>query len=407
MTGKKWISEAIHEDEIKPFRLNLIEANVGAGKTTWALDYLLRKQAEAAAQEHDDDSHSQNTLFLIDTKNAQHQLLHRADNEFVDEDALWKKIASDEYAFFDRKHLKGKVVVMTYAKAAKIKLEVKDFGATFKYIICDEIHNLFNFEIYDLDQTDTNLHKLAENVLRDLIDRGVIVIGITATPRILYEKKLPIVKITVDEGVRSYETKLTKKTRQIDSIIDSLPSTNKKALIYTTFVRDMIKIEEKLGPRAIAIFSPNCKTHHMNETQKKARDYLLEKQEFPPDYDYVIINASCGTSINIFGQIDVVIIDHSNEDIVTQVRGRYRKDLDLLYVKDKSAPLVIPDAFLNVPLDTDEQKLLCENLNWRDEQGHPAGFTKLKNRLKKEGNYDVIELPRENNIRRKMIVPVR
>ena len=37
MTGNKWLSEAVHMDEFSPGTMNLVQAPVGSGKTTWAL----------------------------------------------------------------------------------------------------------------------------------------------------------------------------------------------------------------------------------------------------------------------------------------------------------------------------------------------------------------------------------
>ena len=37
MIGSKWISEAVHMDEFSLGTMNLVQAPVGSGKTTWAL----------------------------------------------------------------------------------------------------------------------------------------------------------------------------------------------------------------------------------------------------------------------------------------------------------------------------------------------------------------------------------
>ena len=37
LTGNKWLSQAVHMDEIIPGAMNLVHAPVGSGKTTWAL----------------------------------------------------------------------------------------------------------------------------------------------------------------------------------------------------------------------------------------------------------------------------------------------------------------------------------------------------------------------------------
>lgn len=73
----------------------------------------------------------------------------------------------------------------------------------------------------------------------------------------------------------------------------------------------------------------------MTEEQYAARDYILQKEEIPPQYDLFIFNASCETSINIRGQVDYFIAHTTKPTSITQARGRYRGDLETLYVFDK------------------------------------------------------------------------
>lgn len=42
-SGNKMVIRRINEDELKIGVLNMITANTGCGKTTWAVDYLMRK----------------------------------------------------------------------------------------------------------------------------------------------------------------------------------------------------------------------------------------------------------------------------------------------------------------------------------------------------------------------------
>ena len=49
----------------------------------------------------------------------------------------------------------------------------------------------------------------------------------------------------------------------------------------------------------------------MNEEQFKTRKYILENEVVTPDYDQLIFNASCETTINLYGKMDYMIV-HSN-----------------------------------------------------------------------------------------------
>ena len=64
------------------------------------------------------------------------------------------------------------------------------------------------------------------------------------------------------------------------------------------------KTANRIGIRAIAIWSINNTEHPMNDEQKRVRDYILSHAALPDEYDMVIINASSETSINIFSPID-------------------------------------------------------------------------------------------------------
>lgn len=63
MIGEKYLSEAVHAEEIKAGQLNLVKANTGAGKTYWALNVL--------AQEVENRNEM---LYLIDTINGGKQI---------------------------------------------------------------------------------------------------------------------------------------------------------------------------------------------------------------------------------------------------------------------------------------------------------------------------------------------
>jgi len=75
----------------------------------------------------------------------------------------------------------------------------------------------------------------------------------------------------------------------------------------------------------------------MTDRQLSIGQYILDNEAIPGDIDILIMNASFGTCINIYGKVDKIIIDDSDEDIVIQARGRYRDDLNMLYRKDKNA----------------------------------------------------------------------
>ena len=93
------------------------------------------------------------------------------------------------------------------------------------------------------------------------------------------------------------------------------------------------------------------------------REHLLEYESVPPEYDILIINASCETAINIRSHMDYFIVHNANPTHITQARGRYRDNLDTLYLLDKEkGSVIIPESFLNRKLFKEEKAALIAEL---------------------------------------------
>ena len=88
----------------------------------------------------------------------------------------------------------------------------------------------------------------------------------------------------------------------------------------------------------------------MTEEQYAARAYILQNEEIPTQYDLFIFNGSCETSINIRGHVDYFIAHTTMPTHITQSRGRYRGDLETLYVFDHDCaePITVPEEFLDI-----------------------------------------------------------
>ena len=124
----------------------------------------------------------------------------------------------------------------------------------------------------------------------------------------------------------------------------------------------------------------------MNNKQLEALSYLIEKEEVPPMYDLFIMNASCETAINIRSHMDYFIVHNTNETHITQARGRYRGNLDTLYLLDKEKGTIhLPPTFLNRPLFKEDKKALREALNITDDNGRFITWEKLFQLLKASG----------------------
>ncbi|WP_425756633.1 DEAD/DEAH box helicase family protein [Ihubacter sp. rT4E-8] len=385
MIGEKYLSEAVHAEEIKAGQLNLVKAPVGAGKTTWALNTL----AEEVTDKH-------RMVYLIDTVNGKQQLLRNENTTFYDRD--WQEIVNSGIVYFGEK----KVVVMTYAKFGVLAEKYPKFGFDFELILCDEIHNLIRFNTFTQNNpNDKRWHAIAKKRIEEIILKSAKtkVIGLSATPdRAEKAFSAPVHRITVDKEVREFETKAEYNYSNLEYLIESMPK-GKVGLVYVARITQMKRLVEMIkakGLHCVAVWSINNKDNPMTEEQLAARDYIINQEQLPPDYDVVIINASSETSINIRGKIDYIVIHTTEEEVRTQVRGRYRDDLEELYLYDKES-LEVPEEFLNVPLFKEDKDALCEILRRTDEFKRLVKWTKTKEKLLEEG-YEITE-KRYNNRR--------
>ncbi len=81
-----------------------------------------------------------------------------------------------------------------------------------------------------------------------------------------------------------------------------------------------------------------------------------------------------------------------DEDVVTQARGRYRGNLDYLYVyRQDLSSIVIPDDYLDIPLFAEDKKCLSHELNILNADGRLCMWPTIKAMLPGSG-YQVSEL---------------
>lgn len=377
MIGNKWLSEAIHTDEFQKGFLNLVYAPVGSGKTTWALNVL----AETV-------SNKNKMLYLIDTTNGKEQILEHHSTQHFTKD--WLYLVTHNMVDFED----AKVVVMTYAKFGtlvefyKSRFQ-KDFGDTFEFILCDEIHNLPRFSAFLHSPRDTNYHRIAKERIEEIVSKqtGPQVIGLSATPRRAETGMLCKTKyVTVDGDARQLETRNIVPYANLESLIPTLPK-DKKYLVYASHITKMKQLTEIFHQRsikAIAIWSEKNQEKPMNEEQLRARQYILSNKELPPEYGAVIINASSETSINLYGHIDTVIVHTQEKEAQIQVRGRYRKDLGTLYILDYGA-VSVPAEFFERKLFEEDKKELSRILGLRDKNSRLVGWNTVKKKLLEQG----------------------
>lgn len=338
-------------------------------------------------------------LYLIDTRNGNQQIISKhANTQYYSKQWLEIVRETDSIEWFGERNQGDKYVVMSYAKFGALVEKDSRFGFDFEIIICDEIHSLPKFRSYS--NGGMNVHGRAQEQLRKIVNaQRVKVIALTATPGSIEERMhCPIRHITVDDDVRRLDTKDRIPYSNKFQLLELLPK-GSKGIVFIQQVKTMkeymARATEK-GFAPVCIWSGGNTETPMTDEQRAARDYILANEELPPQYDMVIINASCETGINIYGDVEYIVVHTTNEDTITQVRGRYRKDLNTLYYHDNGA-LIVPEEYLGIYLDKQSRDTMCKAIGIRDDKGRVYGWTTVRQRLEQEG-YTITE-KRINNAR--------
>ncbi|MDD6143017.1 MAG: DEAD/DEAH box helicase family protein [bacterium] len=351
---------------------NLIVAPCGSGKTTAAIN-VISKLA----------SSPRTALMLIDTRNGVERLAQ-------------EKVLTTPYAFYEESIQQTwfpsdefdptQIVVTTYAQFGVWEYHNPGFHSFFDVIICDEAHNMVKFPNFKDKKKKTTPQINYAAIARDALCRGVwecntLIVGMTATPKALAKLNCNIYRIPIDESkLRRYESKEIISYRSLPQLLRQLPA-GKRGALYITHVRQMERCEQiaiEAGMKPICAWSLNHEKS-MTQEQLAARDYILTNERVPPQYDLFIFNKSCETSINLRGHLDYIIVHSREEDTRTQARGRYRDDLDVLYVyePDVEQDIVVPDDFLDVYIYKEDKTKLRAQIDMKDAKGHPKPYNQL------------------------------
>lgn len=376
-----FLSDIIDFDEVGGYSfLNLIIAPCGAGKTTLALDHLAYEYGNPAR-----------ALYLIDTLAGQDQLLQNPKCRCYDKE--WRENFADTPIKDD-----GKIVVMTYARFGTLCKYFPDWYMELDTIICDEIHKLFEMMLWNKAANIPDIENVYAIAWNDIftafhLERVPAVFGLTATPRALYEHfvgkdsdceydpdqaqevlDLFIHHVPLYGTPRHYLQKEIRTYNNLTMLCNRLPD-DKKGMIYVPRIAQIEKYIQLLrdrGIRAVGIWSPHNQDWWMDSQQKSVRQHIIETAKIPDDVDVLLINKSCETSINIKSHLDYIVVHSSQEDTQIQAIGRYRNDLDLVYLFDPEIwdDIILPEEMLDTPLYKEDINAYILEQDIRDEQGH-------------------------------------
>jgi len=390
MKGTKRISELItNPDLLLPGRINIIEANVSAGKTWFALNTLPTW------------TNPEKILYLIDTNNGelriQEHILIVSRQTYALADYCSGKVWGEGAHDAD-----GKMPVMTYSGFGSEVRHGRNFNwQDFDYIVCDEMQNLVNYQRFKGDKINL---EAAEDALRTILREGYSkVIALSATPSKVRERFGELcydVPFDRSDLCRLETFAEIPYGERAESLI--LKNKGKTGILFTENVADMkkyISYANGIGVRADGFWSVRDDTqikHPMTEEQFALRDTILGEELLPANLDLLVINRASETCIKIDGKkrkVDYMIVHNSDKETQIQVRGRYHDDLPTFYYHDVEAAnnyacQHIPDKYLDVRLYRDGRDKLCALLHLRKEKAPYNGHYKwptVREYLQKNG----------------------
>lgn len=373
MTGSKYLSELVDVKLLQQDKLNIIKAPTGSGKSYFALHTIPGLVRDAVHK----------VVYLIDTVNGKEQIVenYNATSEYYQ----WSKEVDQDGMWFEPS---DKVVVLTYAKFGYLLTKYADFYTKFSYIICDELHSLLRFQNFS---PRPNCHSEArEGLEKAVTNSSATVIALTATPSTIPQKfHAPAFEIHIDQTeLIHYDVKKVVQYHNFNDVLFQV-SPNSIGVCYLPRITQMLEFQEeakKRGFSPIAIWSTRNIDHKMSTEQLSVRESILKDYTFPPQYNLLIINSSCETSIKIKSPVDYVVVGSSNPDTQVQVRGRVNSDIDTIFLPGKETPVLnVPECYLGVELFSPEKEALLSKLDLRNRNNRPYGWGKLKEFLLDNG----------------------
>lgn len=374
MNEKKFISYFLKDKEIK--NNTLVVSPTGSGKTHFIFNDLIREGRY---------------LYLCDNEN------------------LKTVIEENERTYSNRKTIDRfdnfSVEVMCYKEFGKKVLYDNEAISNYDMIVCDEIHNLIDYQTFN---NDVELSHAIKELFK--VYNQTKIVYFTATPHYLrvLEKDHPklrgildVVDFSETKEIRRYINKresyinhLSQVQFQLDEYKQSFEYSHLKCLIFTREISAMKNLQEMCESRnlkPICIWSRNNQVMEMNLEQLRVRDYLLKNGKLPDPYNVLIINRALETGINITDKdMKLAIVNTTNLTQQIQVRGRIRHDIDLLVVRTKEQKLPgvkikLDEEHLNHELTKEQVVDIIRNLNLRNIRSKYVTVTKFREILSNNG----------------------
>jgi hypothetical protein len=225
---------------------------------------------------------------------------------------------------------------------------------------------------------------------------SVKIIGMTATPQKVYKffrgHYWNVLEDYELNGLYRYQINHLWYYRDYMKVLRAIPL-GSKGIIYFDHITALKKVEaalQAMGHKTASFWSLANQTHTMTSRQKSVQNCIINHQLIPPCVDILLINAAAQTGVNIKNtNIGFMMAHTSNEEILTQVRGRLRQDLNSFYFYKPDGidlPSPVPVSYLNRPLTATETADLCDIVRLMRPKGNiPYKWGEVKEYLRRNG----------------------
>ena len=400
LSNKLYLSDVIEIENPNFKDNNLIISPVGSGKTTLITEKLV---------ENKDKTY----LMLVSTQSLKESLAPEDDRIRASyQNRMFTSKNKNVYG--DKKY---KIHVMTYAEFGE-KIYVNNkfiIENKFSKIFCDEIHSLPAYIKYGNGRNIGLAH--AQRLLFNKIE-GIQIFYFTATElnieREEYERKGTLNEIKIFDysnypNIMRYMPRAVREINNIEQIRQYLKDRkvgfeyyNYKGMAFSKTISSLKKIEElviKEHYKPLVLWSENNEDYEMTEEQKEARKKLLETNEIPEPYNFLIFNSALQEGWDLKDDsVKIAIINTTNETEYIQALGRLRRDVDLLIYRTKNKKigtdnieLSIPKNYINIPLTAELKKQLAKEINIVNSEKKPASWMTVKKIIEKEQKYKIKE----------------
>lgn len=380
--------------------INLVVAPVGSGKTYFIFNELIK------------DMDINKIVYLCDTSNLEEATIRDKDYRHLvktynryDDYRLGGNLA------FGKALENSKVAstVMTYAAFGKLLKHDFDSFNKIETIICDEAHNLVKY-MQKFDDENREYEGVLKYLISERNSKNIIMLTATHDKLIahyrLKNSYMNTIRVDLHEEIKRLKDANINTFSNLRDIYFYIKNykgfkQNKKAIIYTEKIETINKIMDvccKEGINAIGIWSKHA-AYGMDADALETREKIINEGMLPDDVDLLLINASYETGINIYDtRVELVIVHNSDPATQIQARGRVRKDIETLLIKEnednqtrgiRNFRILLDDKWLDKPLTKDHKRQLVLELNLY-QNGRLLKWTSIKKKLEESG-YQIIK----------------